>query len=128
MNKEIKEILDAWKNKKYILAYTSNYDSAREQNEKLLNYITNLEQELKQTQELALEHQRINRELREENKNIISESLSYDLAVARVKKLEYRIDKAIEKTEKLYKNAYKYGANNDTIVFYELLNILKGEE
>ncbi len=46
MNNEIKEILDAWKNKKYILAYTFNYDSAREQNDKLLDYITNLQQEI----------------------------------------------------------------------------------
>ena len=55
MNDEIKEILDAWRNKKYILAYTFNYDSAREQNNKLLDYITNLQQD--------------NERLKEENNN-----------------------------------------------------------
>lgn len=36
----------------------------------VLDYITNLQQELEQVQELALEHQKINGELREENKEL----------------------------------------------------------
>ena len=38
------------------------------------------------------------------NENRISESLAYDLAVARVKELEYRIDKAVEYIENDFLN------------------------
>lgn len=76
MNDEIKEILDAWKNKKYILAYTFNYDSAREQNDKLLDYITNLQQEIKELKE--------------------DKSKMFETAVKRNNQLLDRIDKAIE--------------------------------
>ncbi len=73
MNNEIKEILDAWKNKKYILAYTFNYDSAREQNGKLLDYITNLQQENKDNEQL------IETQLRglEKQKQIIEKAVEY---------------------------------------------------
>lgn len=57
--------------------------------------------------------------LQEENENIISESLAYDLAVARVKELEYRIDKAIE-----YINENGYIDLNG----YDLLEILQGSD
>lgn len=48
MNEEIKEILDiieCWKNGDYVLAYSFNYDKASNQNNKILNYITNLQEE-----------------------------------------------------------------------------------
>ena len=60
MNDEIKEILniiECWKSGDYVLAYSFNYDRASKQNDKLLDYITNLQQEnerLKQNQVNAL--------------------------------------------------------------------------
>ena len=68
MNKEIKEILELYENDD--IEYYNLCETLGY--DKFLDYITNLEQEK------------------------ISESLSYDLAVAKVKELENRIDKAIE--------------------------------
>ena len=80
MKDETKEILDIFKT--LIEEYSpitapfelENYEIEYSQIKSLLDDITNLQ---------------------EKNKNRISESLAYDLAVARVKELEYRIDKAV---------------------------------
>ena len=86
MNDEIKEILDAWRNKKYILAYTFNYDSAREQNDKLLDYITNLQQE--------------NERLKEENNNKAMNDYAHAIDESWYRELyddyKYRCEKASE--------------------------------
>lgn len=54
MNKEelkILNIIDCWKNGDYVLAYSFDYYRAGKQNELLLKYITNLQQENKQLRE-----------------------------------------------------------------------------
>ena len=89
---------------------------SRSQYKLLLDYITNLQ---------------------EENKNRISESLSYDLAKAKIKELEYKIDKAIEYIEKekydiettFRIKSKEFLQENVTSVVpsFKLLEILKGE-
>lgn len=50
---KILNIIDSWKNGDYVLAYSFNYYRAGKQNELLLKYITNLQQENKQLKELC---------------------------------------------------------------------------
>lgn len=103
---EIKETLEYLKNDFYTYGETYIKEKCKivtkKESHQLLDYITNLQQE---------------------NENIISTSLAYDLAVARVKELEYRINKAIEYINNSSLNNWLYGAPDD-----DLLEILGGDE
>ena len=115
MNNDKKEILDE------LLKYfkESNINGFGYEQDKLISY---------EEAQIILDYIT---NLQEENKNRISESLSYDLVKAKIKDLEYKIDKAIEyikehnviATNKEYMpKEYEYCCSAD------LLNILEGED
>lgn len=54
MSEEIKEFLD---DKVYVLVYRSNYDRASEANQKLIDYIKNLQQENQQLKNVIKEYE-----------------------------------------------------------------------
>lgn len=54
MSEEIKEFLDG---KVYVLVYRSNYDRALEINQKLIDYIKNLQQENQQLKNVIKEYE-----------------------------------------------------------------------
>ena len=132
MNKEkIKEILDKWKcyielTKKYT---TKEYEMLKvEEVDKLLDYITNLQEENKKLniilQGLA------NQKYEEQCKNAKIVHIDY----VTKEKLQERINKAIEYIENSINNPqpfykYIYGDENGKVENLDkLLNILKGDE
>lgn len=136
MNKEIKEILDSWRNKKHILAYTFNYDSAREQNDKLLDYITNLQQEnednlkciksLKEQLESVInENQRLLKQWFEDNDKTVKLVSEKEYYKQNFNDYKSRCEKAIEYLDNKLKLLPHYMYEKE---MYDLLNILQGSE
>ena len=102
MDNEIKEMLED--------SICCKYELHTSEKKTLLNYIIKLQKK---------------------KKNRISESLSYDLAKARVKELEHRIDKAIEYIEKrdfVEVEIDNEPFNMDFDFKENILNILRGED
>lgn len=110
---KILNIIDCWKNGDYVLAYSFNYDRAGKQNELLLKYITNLQQE--------------NKQLKQRNKEIYD---GFMVAIDEVcetdrekRKYKERIDKVIEYIKENTDNT-----NFIEVPSKELLEILGGKE
>lgn len=128
--KEILNIIECWKNGDYVLAYSFNYDRAGKQNDKILDYITNLQEEIEKYKNYVdetflytyeeLQDKVIN--LQEENEKVHKE---LDYADNYNIYLISKIDKAIEygKELRLFDNEsveFEIGTN--------FINILQGED
>lgn len=132
MNEEIKKILDYLKNNTFIPDETKRKYKIlhRDEVNRLLNYITNLQEENKKLKETNEEHRKINGQLQEENKFLKDYKNAYGNVLIANKMLEKENQKLVKVIEEINKCLKKYAKTSvddeKTIIeFYkQLKNIL----
>lgn len=135
MNDEIKEILDNFEKyeTRYKLHNETQFIITHREIQILLDYITNLQNRIKELEKINKQHQELNSELREENKELkeykenatrkhwqqkcVEHSINEKL-------LQIRIDKVIE----VIKNKYPVLCESEGDFKEELLNILQDKK
>ena len=132
--KEILNIIERWKNGDYVLAYSFNYDRASKQNDKLLDYIINLQQKEELFEKIVYKYD----ELKQENERLKEYSnqleSNYDLMLKNndnklLMDYKSRCEKADEKIKKhLYDKKFLNNTHTSEQILNIVSNVLNGKE